>query len=78
MQPVDIQPQCTCKKSQLPTNVSVTTNSAAINKQTKTPTEKQLASRAAFKNKVDEAKRLQSEQPGLSYKQAIKSVYGKQ
>ena len=76
-----MQPQCTCKKSQAqqqPTNVSVTTNSAAINKQTKTPTEKQLASRAQLKDNVEQAKRLQTEQPGLSYKQAIKSVYGKQ
>ena len=38
VQPVDIQPQCTCKKSQQPTNVSVTTTT----KQTGTPTEKQL------------------------------------
>ena len=47
-------------------------------KQTKPPTEKQLASRAAFKDKVVQAKQLQAEQPGLTYKQAINIVYGKQ
>lgn len=41
------------------------------------PTDKQLASRAAFKANVDKAKALQQATPGLSYKEAIKRVYGK-
>lgn len=41
------------------------------------PTDKQLASRAAFKDNVGRAKALQQAEPGLSYKEAIKRVYGK-
>ena len=41
------------------------------------PSEKQQANRAAFKAKVEDAKRLQAATPGLNYKTAIKMAYGK-
>jgi hypothetical protein len=42
------------------------------------PTEKQLASRAAFKANVNKAKELQAANPELSYRQAIKQIYNKE
>lgn len=43
----------------------------------KPPTERQLASRKTFTDKVAAAKQLQTAEPGLKYKDAIKRVYAK-
>ena len=46
-------------------------------KPTGPPSEKQLAARAQFKQKVVEAQALRKAEPGLKYNEAIKRVYGK-
>lgn len=41
------------------------------------PTEKQMAARAQFREKVAQAQALRAAEPGLKYNEAIKRVYGK-